>query len=208
MSLKKKSIKKSIDDLKYDEFIPKHPVRNNIYSKLYILILKYSNDKDTKYNYTFSDIQKMALNIEKSIFNYTLSNYKHTNVWTDLFKNHYCGVVGKCFVNLNPECYIKNTTLIHRLLSNEIQPHQIAYLTPEERFPERYKEQIEYCLSLEPIYAKALTLEERHDGAFQCEMEECKSWKTEYVEIQIRSSDEPSSKRILCFKCNHRWVIE
>jgi hypothetical protein len=208
MILKKVKKGTRVDDLKYDEFIPKHPVRNSIYSKLYNLILKYSHAKDTKYNYTLSDIQKMTLNIEKSIFNYSLGHYKHTTIWTDSFKQSYCDVTARCYGNLNPEAYIKNTTLIHRLLSNEIQPEQIAYLTPEERFPERHKEINEYCKSLEPKYAKQIALEDRYDGAFQCEMEECKSWKTEYVEIQIKSCDEPSSKKILCFKCNHRWVIE
>ena len=44
---------------------------------------------------------------------------------------------------------------------------------------------------------------EVQDGILSCPR--CKSKKTEYVEVQTRSADEPTTKKCLCNDCEYRW---
>ena len=41
------------------------------------------------------------------------------------------------------------------------------------------------------------------DGILKCPR--CKSMKTEYVEVQTRSADEPTTKKCTCNNCDYRW---
>ena len=41
------------------------------------------------------------------------------------------------------------------------------------------------------------------DGILKCP--KCKSMKTEYVEVQTRSADEPTTKKCICNNCDYRW---
>lgn len=43
----------------------------------------------------------------------------------------------------------------------------------------------------------------QEDGILKCP--KCKSMKTEYVEVQTRSADEPTTKKCLCNSCDYRW---
>lgn len=41
------------------------------------------------------------------------------------------------------------------------------------------------------------------EGILKCPR--CKSMKTEYIEVQTRSADEPTTKKCLCNNCDYRW---
>jgi len=41
------------------------------------------------------------------------------------------------------------------------------------------------------------------DGILKCP--KCKSMKTEYIEVQTRSADEPTTKKCFCNDCNYCW---
>jgi len=41
------------------------------------------------------------------------------------------------------------------------------------------------------------------DGILKCP--KCKSMKTEYIEVQTRSADEPTTKKCTCNNCDYRW---
>jgi hypothetical protein len=62
-----------------DEFIPDHEYRKKIYEKFLELFKKQAINK----NKSFSDreIQKMALNIERGIFNYVIDKSPNINNW-------------------------------------------------------------------------------------------------------------------------------
>lgn len=193
---KVKSIEKEIKEvievvevknfINYDKHIPQHPCREKVYSKLYILLLKYKDE----YNSCIPEVQKMALNIEKGIFNYSLNSF-NTDNWTTVFKNFYIMISIRCYTNLNPDTYIKNTTLMHKLFTKEIDDHQIAFLNSQEIFPERYNEIINECKALEPKYSKPLTLEETPDGMHKCNncaRQNKPAYKTTYYQLQTRSA--------------------
>jgi len=179
------------EKLLYDEFIPKHPKRKSIYTKFYDLLVKYYNKFKTemnyKYNYNFDELQKMALNIEKGIFNHTLSNHSSQD-WNNMFETYYIHTTVTVYSNLNPESYLKNVNLIHRLFYGEFKPEKLAYFDAEKRFPERYREIIDDYEASLPKYAEK---EEQPDGMHKCgncASQKKEAYKTTYYQLQTRSA--------------------
>lgn len=179
---------------KYSDKIPRHPSRLNVYNKFFTLLQLHSNWETSK-------LQAMALNIEKSIFNYTLISSVSKD-WDIMFQNRYISCSVRVYSNLNPNSILKNTNLIKRLFNNEINEFDIVQLSPEEIFPERHQELVDIILANTAKVAPKIEVKDMPDGAFRCK---CKSWKTTYVEYQSRSADEPTSKRVKCLSCGHVW---
>lgn len=196
-------ITESID---YSKFIPDHPKRARVYEKFYTLLKRLIELEEYKEYKKYDDIviMKMALNIERGIFNYVIDNYdnkKFDNVWNDVFRTKYIHRSVTIYTNLDPNSYIKNFSLIKRLLSKEIDEFKLAKLSPSEIFPERWTE---FIMKYEKELMKDLPVEKEHeDGILQCR--KCKSFKTEYNEVQTRSADESTSKLCYCWSCGHRW---
>ena len=187
-----------------DKFIPLHPNRKNIYEKFYIFLYNHVNQNPTEH----VDIKKMSINIERGVFNHALKLYNkvtQNDTWNNLFKSIY---INKCMIiydNLNPNGKIGNTQLLSRLLQKEFDEFELCSLSPKELFPEKWNEIFEYVLNskdYDPIYIPLPKLEDRPDGAFKCK---CGSFKTEYTEVQTRSADEPTTKKVYCWKCGNRW---
>ena len=141
----------------------------------------------------------MTLNIEKSIFNYTLGN-NHSKDWNNMFQTYYINSCVRVYGNLNPDSYIKNINLIHRLFYGEFQPQELVYFNSEKIFPEKYRELMKQYEESLPKYAEKT---EDEDGAFRCG--KCKSMKTSYYQMQTRSADEPMTTFVTCKNCGARW---
>lgn len=180
---------------KYSDKIPKHPSRLNVYNKFFTLLQLHSNLDKNK-------LQAIALNIEKSIFNYTLT-FSISKNWDTLFQNRYIGTSVRVYSNLNPDSILKNINLIKRLLNNEIKEFDIVKFSSKEMFPERHKEIVDIIIANTPKVAPKIEVKDMPDGAFFCT--KCKSWKTEYIEVQLRSADEPTTKKVHCLNCDNRW---
>ena len=188
------------EKLTYDDFIPKHPKRKSIYIKFYDLLVKYYNKFKTekflnvenqemnyKYNFTNDQLQKMALNIEKGIFNHTLSNHSSQD-WNNMFETYYIHTTITVYSNLNPESYLKNVNLIHRLFYGEFKPEELAFFDAEKRFPERYREMMDDYLASLPKYAEK---QEQPDGMHKCgycASQKKEAYKTTYYQLQTRSA--------------------
>lgn len=196
--IKEDTIKILKKKLKYDEFIPKHPKRKNIYIKFYDLLVKYYNKFKTekflnaenqemnyKYNFSNDELQKIALNIEKGIFNNTLSNHQVED-WNNMFQIYYIHNAVRVYGNLNPESYLKNVNLIHRLFYGEFKPEELAFFDAEKRFPERYREMMDDYIASLPKYTEKIKVEDMPDGAHFCG--KCKTYKTTYYQLQTRSA--------------------
>lgn len=185
-----------------EKVIPHHPQRKKIYDKFLHLLLSNIDRKD--YHYSDEDIQKMALNIERGIFNRSLVLYSKKTLnetWNDVFKNIY---LNKCIIiydNLNPNGRIQNTGLLERLLQREFNEFEMCSFSPDKLFPEKHKALMEmYCPNPYHDVPKKM---EQPDGLFKCG--KCKSYKTEYSERQTRSADEPTTKFCYCHNCGNRW---
>ena len=184
----------------YDKLIPVHPTRCKIYNKFYDLFYKYN--ESFAYNFEEIKLKKMALNIERGIFNYTLKKYNSNNqsTWNLAFEIYYLNRCVTIFSNLNVDSSIKNINLIKRLFENEFTEFELAFFTSKELYPEKY-EYLSKKFNLDKKEDEQK--EEIHDGIFQCR--KCKSFKTSYYELQTRSSDEPMTCFITCHNCNNKW---
>lgn len=189
------------ENIDYSIYIPDHPKRLKVYEKFKTLLENTIKSKN-EYDYNDIDIMKIALNLERGIFNYTLHyNKQSDNLWNDSFRTRYIHRSVTIYTNLDPNGYLKNTSLMKRLLKKELDEFQLTKLAYNEIFPERWNELIsKYSKEL----LKDLPVEKEHeDGILQCG--KCKSFKTEYTEIQTRSADESSTKLCYCWSCGRRW---
>lgn len=184
-----------------DKLIPIHPDRKRIYEKYYNLLYNNINENE-------NTIKKMSLNIERGIFNHALKVYNkktQNDNWNDIFKSLYINRSAIIYNNLNPKGKIENTNLLNRLLLKEFNEFELCSLSPKDLFPEKWElalKEISKIKDYDAIYIPQPKLEDRPDGAFKCK---CGSFKTEYTEVQTRSADEPTTKKVYCWKCGNRW---
>lgn len=96
-----------------------------------------------------------------------------------------------------------NPGLLQRVLSRDLSVKAFAAMTPQQMWPEHW----------EPVYQKVAMRQLRReadvdatnapDGAYTCS--KCKSKKTVYTSIQIRSADEPMTNFVRCLNCGKSW---
>ena len=145
--------------------------------------------------------------IEQGIYNWSIEYaIKRDIVWN--WNNHRCVKVyiskaQSVVANLDTDSYIKNVRLIERLKNNEFEPKQLAYLRPENMFPELWRDFIDAKIK------QAETIFEEKPSAmtdkFKCG--KCKKRECSYREVQLRSADEPMTLLITCINCGNRWKI-
>lgn len=105
--------------------------------------------------------------------------------------------------NLLPSV-IGNTRLLDRMLKDkEFLPHELAYMKPQNVFPERWEtildEKMKKDMNLLEAKPSAMTSE------FKCG--KCKKRECIYQEVQVRSADEPMTLFITCLNCGNKWKI-
>lgn len=148
------------------------------------------------------DNKAMASNIEKSIFNWSISKsrlYNDVPSWENLsFVARYKHKALAITRNL------KNTQthLLDRLKRGFVQSVTLVDMTPDEIWPGG-----PWDLKRQELLAKELSkigkVETPSDGLFTCA--KCKSKKTTYYQLQTRSADEPMTTFVTCLNCNKRW---
>lgn len=89
---------------------------------------------------------------------------------------------------------VKNKETILKNLTKE-NAEEFALLSREVLYPEKWKE----------LYDIRNEVVEKKKGAYQCSR--CKSWHTEYVEVQTRAADESATVKVSCSECGHRWKL-
>lgn len=198
-----------------EKYIPEEPQRKKVFSRLYEIIMQYVDEvKDQKNSEQSEDperLKKIALNIERGIFNYALRWYGERNMeigikegvdkWNDKFKQLYISRAVCIVSNLNPKGYLGNKNLIVRLMQGEFNEFELCDFDAQKMFPERYDE-IMFKYGTKFDY-RPIDISERPDGILQCR--KCKSFKTEYNEKMTRSADEPTTKFCYCHNCENRW---
>lgn len=197
-----------------EQYLPKNDVRIKVYNKFLNMFQTVINN-DTKsengessnidyirFNISNTKLKILSLNLEKAIFNDTLT--KVGDQWNEQFKNKYINSSIRIYVNLDPNSYIGNKKLIQRLLNNEFSVEYFcSKMTSEEMFPEAYEWYYEEQRKEKEIEEKFKEAMNNTTGAFKCG--KCKSWKTSYYQLQLRSSDEPMTTFVTCMNCHNRW---
>ena len=151
--------------------------------------------------YIFSKVQddKIANNVEKSIFNFSIKKaieMKVVRKWdNESFVIIYMNKFKMIFHNL------KNDIIVEKLKQNVIKPHEVSFLTHVELLPEKWKQEIQdKKLRLENKFFPKI---EASTDNFTCG--KCKSKACTYYQLQTRSADEPMTTFVTCTQCGNRW---
>jgi len=106
-------------------------------------------------------------------------------------------------LNLDPNSYVGNHRLIQRMKENEFSPHEIAYMKPQNIFPEKWESVLDARMKkdMHIFEEKPVSMTQE----FKCG--KCKKRECVYQELQVRSADEPMTIFITCLNCGHKWKI-
>ena len=143
--------------------------------------------------------EKNSTNLEKGIFNFALNEAKNRKVlkkWDNpYFVQIYIDRLRSIFTNLN------NPILLEQVNSGSIKAHTIAFMTHQELRPDKWYELI--TAKSKRDKNKFETNLEAATDTFTCR--KCKSNKCTYMQLQLRSADEPMTTFVTCLSCGNRW---
>ena len=115
----------------------------------------------------------------------------------------YAAKARSVLANLDRASYVGNAALADRVAAGEVKPHDVAFMTPQEAHPERWREVLElkvqrdeYAATVRPV---AMT------DQFRCKR--CKKRECVSQELQLRSADEPATIIVTCISCSNTWRI-
>lgn len=103
--------------------------------------------------------------------------------------------------NLDTSSYVGNHRLLTRVRDGEILPHDVAWMRPENVHPSRWQATLDLKTQQDNYVdnAKPAAMTDQ----YKCRR--CSKREVSYVEMQLRSSDEPMSLFFTCLNCGERW---
>ena len=149
--------------------------------------------------------KKRAIKEEDGLYKYTIGIAERLTLPKQFtnrkFRDIYFNKQRSLYTNLIDSSYINNPSLKKRM-KKEIKPGTLAYMEPQELYPEHWKQLLD-----EKAWRDKMQFEARKEMAtdmFQCGR--CKKWETTYYELQTRSGDESMTCFITCVNCNKKWT--
>lgn len=137
--------------------------------------------------------KKIAMLLEDSIYRWT-DDYMETNITPAfMFENFYQDKFSDIIKNLDPK---NNSYLLNAIKNGKIDPKNIAFLKPEEIYPEKF----ESILNKKRL-EKAIKDNQATTNAFKCP--KCKKRKAKIDQKQVRSGDEPMTTFVTCVECGN-----
>ena len=138
--------------------------------------------------------------IEYGIFEFVLTRIKHLGVISFILPNMYDKMVNEICENLDiKNSRIKNTTLLPKILNNEINPFIIAFLNPHQIHPDNWKKELD-----RQIETRKLANDMPTTDLYKCY--KCGARKSIVAQVQIRSADEPMTLFITCTECHNTYT--
>ena len=139
--------------------------------------------------------EKLATNVEKSIYNYTIKEANLRRIvkkWVNThFLQLYIDRLRSIWTNL------KNEDFSAKIKSGEISPEDMVKITHHEMDPEHWKDLIDRKIQRDE--SKFTNRTQAATDMFKCK--KCKGTKCTYYSLQIRSSDEPETIFVTCLDC-------
>jgi hypothetical protein len=191
-----------LKQMNYDEYIPKEKFRINVYNKINNLFISHINLFPKKER-TKSTCQKLSINLEKSIFNFTIDQLKMENQFLNRhFQTMYVAKACSIYINLDiNNSLLNNNYLLPAILSGKINLLELVNFGPDQMFPEKYNQLVKD--NVEEIFVSGQSdIPEDYIGAHKCSR--CKSWRTTYYLLSVRKADEAQSVFVTCH-CGHKW---
>ena len=144
--------------------------------------------------------EKITRNLEKGILNYSISVAKEKNI-VRKWDNNYFVVLYIERLRTIMHNLKHNKELMNILMTNEIKPHKIAFMTHQEMNPKRWERLInDKKIRDKNMYNPQL---DANTDNFTCRR--CKSKRCSYYQLQTRSADEPMTTFVTCIDCGNRW---
>jgi len=170
--------------------------------------LSYTIDRESvvkKINEVLNNV-KIATNLEQSIYDFVeneiIRRGENPDKESNLFIRIYHHKIVQIYHNINPKNSIKNTSFREQILKNKVDLNLVPYLTPQEIFPDHWRELIDKQKETDEfLYQKQKVAS---TDEYKCG--KCKERNCSYYELQIRSSDEPMTRFVQCLVCDHRWT--
>lgn len=136
---------------------------------------------------------KLSEKIESSIFKWT-EDYMESNM-TPVFmmENLYLDKLSDILKHLDIKY---NSYLLKAINDNKIKPENIAFLKPEEIFPEKFD-----ALLKKKKLEQAIKDNKATSDAFKCP--KCKKRKCTIDQKQLRAGDEPMTTIVTCVECGN-----
>tara|TARA_B100001758_G_C18095266_1_gene445537 strand:- start:39 stop:566 length:528 start_codon:yes stop_codon:yes gene_type:complete len=149
--------------------------------------------------------EDVSINLEKGIFNYTISEAKKKKIvrkWTNKnFVQIYINRFRSVYSNIHPKSKICNKTLLKKLKNKKLSPKKLAFMSHQEMSPKKWKELIEAKIKRD----KNLTEVDMSAATDEFKCYKCQKRLCTYYQLQTRSADEPMTTFITCLNCGNRW---
>jgi transcription elongation factor S-II len=148
---------------------------------------------------------KISEKIEESIYNFTIKQSKikgiEENINDKFFKRIYVNKIITIYNNLDKKSYVKNENFLDRILNGEINPSEIAFLTPQEINIDHWKKYIDRQSANDDfLYSRTAGIRTQEYKCGRCKERNCT-----YYQLQVRCSDEPMTTFVNCLNCGNRW---
>ncbi len=152
----------------------------------------------------YTDTDKIAINLEKSIYNYTIQSCKHNNIirkWTnELFILRYKSRFYTIWVNIN-----NNAEFLDKINNETFTNEKLAKITHQEIMPAKWNILLD---KIEKKQNNLYTPVQGNTDIFNCS--KCKrankiSNNCSYYQLQTISADEPMTTFVTCLNCGNRW---
>ena len=149
--------------------------------------------------------KKISKNLEKGIFNWAIQKGRNDKIirkWNNsYFVRLYICKVHNILLNLNKSSYVGNNLLLKRLKKREFEAHELAFMSHQEMFPQKWKSLIDKKIKRDENMCT--TNMESATDEFKCY--KCKNRKCTYYQMQTRSADEPMTTFVTCLICGSSW---
>jgi DNA-directed RNA polymerase subunit M/transcription elongation factor TFIIS len=146
-----------------------------------------------------NDIQK-AIALEKGIFEFSLIHTFMNNLQEKFVISVYLDKIDDIKNNINGNEKINNETLKNAILSDQIRPELVAFLSPQQMHPKRWAEILNIRKYREDKENNIATTD-----LYKCR--KCGERKAKISQMQIRCADEPTSTFVTCLVCYNTFVI-
>ena len=147
----------------------------------------------------FFDSKKLAGNVEKSIYNFSIKEADRKNVvrkWDNtFFVQIYTDRLRSIYFNIK-----NNKNFLDQIISKQIRSAELAHMTHQEMDPERWDELIKTKMERDKNRYEAKQTTTSDMKCFKCNKNECT-----YYQMQTRSADEPMTTFVTCQHCGARW---